>query len=523
MWQGKHAMLLQNDSDTIAAIATPSGEAGIAIIRISGRDALSVADRVFLPADGEKPSSFPGYSLNYGWIVADGDSGGGRPVDEVLLGVMRAPRSYTREDVVEINCHGGAFSVRRILDLLLKNGCRLAAPGEFTKRAFLNGRIDLAQAEAVMEVIGAKTEAASRSGIMQLKGGLSSRITPLRAALLDLLAGLEATIDFPEEEAYAGTPASVTAGLEKIIKGIRSLIETSRCGIPLSEGASVVICGRPNTGKSSLLNALLKKERSIVTPLAGTTRDTVEETVDIKGIPVRLIDTAGIKEPDDIVEKKAVLRSRRYIDSGDLVILLFDGGKKLGPVDKALIRKKNKVFFEICDIDSDGKDELIIKNKIFNFYLAPARGGRLLELDYLEKKINILNVMTRKTEPYHYFTSAKKEFQNPEEYDENSNENQIFLENTSHPIKSDLFTRNSFTDHLLPSTTDFEKYINQFNFKCGNFHGLPYDMKILKNSVCNNSSETTIVDIGNALEIITAKISNTINSLDKYIDVSFNR
>ena len=390
MWQGKPAMLLQNDSDTIAAIATPCGEAGIAIIRVSGRDALSVADRVFLPAEGKKPSSFPGYSLNYGWIVSRRDpEDGGQSVDEVLLGVMRAPRSYTREDVVEINCHGGAFSVRRILDILLKSGCRLAAPGEFTKRAFLNGRIDLTQAEAVMEVIGAKTEAASRSGIMQLKGGLSSRITPLRAALLDLLAGLEATIDFPEEEAYAGTLASVTAGLEKIIKGIRSLIETSRCGIPLSEGASVVICGRPNTGKSSLLNALLKKERSIVTPLAGTTRDTVEEAVDIKGIPVRLIDTAGIKEPDDIVEKKAVLRSRRYIDSGDLVVLLFDGGKKLGPVDKALIRKlrgKKNVLAVVNKCDLKQLIETGLLEKEFgNSLSVSARKG--INIGLLEEKI----------------------------------------------------------------------------------------------------------------------------------------
>ncbi|MFA5319621.1 MAG: tRNA uridine-5-carboxymethylaminomethyl(34) synthesis GTPase MnmE [Candidatus Omnitrophota bacterium] len=383
-------MLLQNDSDTIAAIATPCGEAGIAIIRVSGRDALSVADRVFLPAEGKKPSSSPGYSLNYGWIVSRRDpEDGGQSVDEVLLGVMRAPRSYTREDVVEINCHGGAFSVRRILDILLKSGCRLAAPGEFTKRAFLNGRIDLTQAEAVMEVIGAKTEAASRSGIMQLKGGLSSRITPLRAALLDLLAGLEATIDFPEEEAYAGTLASVTAGLEKIIKGIRSLIETSRCGIPLSEGASVVICGRPNTGKSSLLNALLKKERSIVTPLAGTTRDTVEEAVDIKGIPVRLIDTAGIKEPDDIVEKKAVLRSRRYIDSGDLVVLLFDGGKKLGPVDKALIRKlrgKKNVLAVVNKCDLKQLIETGLLEKEFgNSLSVSARKG--INIGLLEEKI----------------------------------------------------------------------------------------------------------------------------------------
>jgi len=378
-------MLLRDDSDTIAALSTSPGECGIAIIRISGKNALGVADRVFRTAAGGKPSELPSHSLNYGWVV----EASGQAVDEAMLGIMKAPRSYTREDVVEINCHGGVISSRRILDLLLQNGCRPAEPGEFTKRAFLNGRIDLSQAEAVMDVIGARTEAALRSGVMHLKGGLSARIMPLRAELLDLLAELEAAIDFPEEEAYGGVTENAPACLEKAIEGIRFLIETSRCGIPLSEGASVAICGRPNTGKSSLLNALLKRERSIVTHIAGTTRDTVEEDTDIKGIPVRLIDTAGIKEPQDAAERKAVLRSRRYMDFADAVLLLFDGGRKLEADDRSLIRRlsrKKNVLAVVNKCDLRLRAETGLLEKAFGEYVSvSAKKG--LNLGLLEEKI----------------------------------------------------------------------------------------------------------------------------------------
>lgn len=378
-------MLSQDGSDTIAAISTSPGECGISIVRVSGGDAIGVADRVFRPADGRRPSALPSHSLNYGWVVDDS----GQAVDEAMLGIMKAPRSYTREDIVEINCHGGAFSSRRVLDLLLQNGCRLAAPGEFTKRAFLNGRIDLSQAEAVMDVISARTEAAARSGVLQLKGGLSARIMPLRAGLLDLLAGLEAAVDFPEEEAYDGVMDGVPAALRKIKEDISSLIETSRCGIPLNEGAKVAICGRPNTGKSSLLNALLRRERSIVTRVAGTTRDTVEEDTDIKGIPVRLVDTAGIKEPRDAAEKKAVLRSRRYMDHADLVILLFDGGRKLEAADRELIRKlrkKRNVLAVVNKSDLKQRVEAALLEKEFgNILLISAKKGK--NLGILEEKI----------------------------------------------------------------------------------------------------------------------------------------
>lgn len=374
-------MLLQDGSDTIAAVSTSPGECGISIIRVSGGRALSVADKVFRPADGRRPSALPSHSLNYGWVVDDS----GHAVDEAMLGIMKAPRSYTREDVVEINCHGGEFSSRRILDLLLQSGCRLAAPGEFTKRAFLNGRIDLSQAEAVMNVISARTEAAARSGVMQLKGGLSARIMPLRSGLIDLLAGLEAAVDFPEEEVYGGVMEGAPGALKDILGDIRSLIGTARCGIPLNEGAKVVICGRPNTGKSSLLNALLKRERSIVTSIAGTTRDTVEENTDIKGIPVRLIDTAGIKKPQDAAEKKAVLRSRRYIDHADLVILLFDGSRKLEAADRTLIKKLRKTRNVLAVVNKSD-----LKRRIETAMLEKEFGGSIVISAKKEKNLGIL-------------------------------------------------------------------------------------------------------------------------------------
>lgn len=324
-------------NDTIAAIATPIGEAGIGIIRISGKKALAAADKVFKPKDGKKPSTYQAYTAHYGWAVEKN-----KVIDEVLLTVMRAPRSYTKEDVVEISCHGGIVAMRSVLDLVLENGCRLAEPGEFTKRAFLNGRLDLSQAEAVLDIIRAKTDAALKVGIQQLRSVLSGRINKIRSGLLNALAILEANIDFPDEEIGPVDLNSLKRQLNKAHDNLEGILANSRQGQVIREGIHVVICGKPNVGKSSLLNALLKKERSIVTPIAGTTRDTIEEIIDIKGIPVRIVDTAGIIEPKGLIEKKAVQRSKRYMESADLALLIFDGNKKLGSQDKGLIRKLNK-------------------------------------------------------------------------------------------------------------------------------------------------------------------------------------
>jgi len=357
--------------DTIAAIATGVGESGIGIVRISGKDALAVADRIFVPRDGRTPSTFRTYTTHYGWIVSGSklqvppkiladppilvagtspksNTKGLGPgpwalghdiVDEVILTVMRAPKSYTKENIVEINCHGGIVALRSVLELVLQNGARLAEPGEFTKRAFLNGRIDLAQAEAVLDVIRAKTGSALKAGAEQVKGVLSAKINQIGEALLDALTVLEADIDFPDEETGSLDLREVSKSLEAIHNELKGLIENSGLGRVLREGVHVVICGKPNVGKSSLLNALLKQERSIVTPIAGTTRDTIEEVIDIKGIPVSIMDTAGILEPRDLIEKKAVQRSRRCINSADLVLLLFDGSRRLDRSDELLIKK----------------------------------------------------------------------------------------------------------------------------------------------------------------------------------------
>jgi len=355
-------------TDTIAAIATPVGESGIGIVRLSGKDALSITDKIFLSKDNQKPSSFKTYTMHYGWIVDhrvssvmwhvsnENNAGhktqdtGHRIIDEVVLTIMRSPRSFTKEDVVEINCHGGIVAMRAILDLVLANGARLANPGEFTKRAFLNGRIDLAQAEAVLDIIRAKTDSALCMGMQQLKGGLSNRINAVAKALLDVLALMESNIDFPDEEIGQADLKKIRQILGGLDNQLKDILDNARQGRVLREGISVVICGKPNVGKSSLLNALLKQERSIVTPVAGTTRDTIEEIIDIKGIPIKIVDTAGILEPRDLVERKAVLRSKKYIHAADLVIVLFDGSKALSKEDELLIRKlKNKTAIAVIN------------------------------------------------------------------------------------------------------------------------------------------------------------------------------
>jgi len=395
-------MFNQNLSDTIAAISTPIGESGIGIVRISGKEALSIADKIFISKDGKKPSSFKTYTTHYGWII--NPSSVVRPpssvteygiqntqyaiIDEVILTVMRAPKSYTKEDIVEINCHGGIVPLRKVLELVLENGARLAEPGEFTKRAFLNGRIDLTQAEAVLEIIRAKTEQALKMGVEQLSGCLSNKINSLRNELLDLLTILEANIDFPQEEIASVDLKELREKLEKIYSQLKNLLVNSEKGRILREGIHVVICGKPNVGKSSTLNALLKQERSIVTPIAGTTRDTIEEMIDIKGIPVRIVDTAGIIEPSDLIEKKALQRSKKQIALADLVILLFDGSRRLEKEDWLLIRKlrRKQILAVINKIDLKQKIEKEKLLKEFN-HLIEISAKRFKNINLLEEAI----------------------------------------------------------------------------------------------------------------------------------------
>jgi tRNA modification GTPase len=321
--------------DTIAAIITPAGTGGVGIVRVSGTAALAVAGRVFLARDGSGPGAWTGWTVRYGQVTA-ADSG---IIDEALLTVMRAPKSYTGEDVAEISCHGGPAAVRAVLERVLASGARLAQPGEFTKRAFLNGRIDLAQAEAVMDVISARTDAALRASERQLKGELSVELEAVRSALLGTLAGIEALINFPEDATDAGQAQVLRRDMAAAATRILTLLATARSGRILKEGVRVVICGKPNVGKSSLLNALLRAPRAIVTDVAGTTRDLLEETANINGIPVNLVDTAGILAPRDKIEAEAVRRSRDSVAGADIVLLVLDRSVFMDDTDRQLIEE----------------------------------------------------------------------------------------------------------------------------------------------------------------------------------------
>jgi tRNA modification GTPase len=318
------------DHDTIAAIATAPGRGAIGVIRVSGPDALEVAGRLF--RGDRDPADMPGFSVSRGWIEHNGER-----LDEVLCLVMRAPRSYTREDVVEFHCHGGAVPLRRVLAAVIGEGARPAAPGEFTRRAFLSGRIDLAQAEAVADIIAGRTEAAARAASVQLAGGLSKSIREIRRGLVELLARLEAGIDFSDEEdVVAVEPEEFVERLESAKAGLAELIDQAGRGARLRDGARVVIAGRPNVGKSTLMNRLLRSERVIVTDTPGATRDVVEDLVEFAGIPVRLFDTAGIRERADEVEKMGVEKARAALENADLALLLVDGSEPLTDDDREL-------------------------------------------------------------------------------------------------------------------------------------------------------------------------------------------
>ena len=324
--------------DTIAAVSTPPGEGGIGIVRLSGKEAISIVDRIFVSPAGKLPSGVRSHSVIYGFIK---DPDTSEKIDEVIVTVMRAPRTYTREDVVEINCHGGMLPLRRILGSVISQGSRPAEPGEFTRRAFLNGRVDLSQAEAVIDVIKARTEQAERMAIQQLEGRLSAEITALRDCVTESCALVETYIDFPEEEVELPDSAGFISSMQDILDRLSALSRSFEEGRLFREGAAMAIVGKPNVGKSSLLNTLLKKDRAIVTDLPGTTRDIIEEGLNIDGIPVRIMDTAGIREAHDLVEAEGIRRSLAAIEGADIILAVYDASRVLDRADRQIIGKVN--------------------------------------------------------------------------------------------------------------------------------------------------------------------------------------
>ena len=322
--------------DTIAAIATARGEAGIGIVRVSGTLALTIAAEVFRSPRGAAPTELPTHTLTYGHVVDTTASD--EIIDEVLLGIMHAPRTYTGEDIVEFNCHGGAVPLTAVLDVVVKNGARIAAPGEFTKRAFLNGRLDLAQAEAVAELIASKTDLSRKIAVEALAGKLSDTVNRLNDRLAALLAEIEASIDFPEEDLDFMKVETQLETARAVQIDLTTLLETATEGRLITEGANVAILGKPNVGKSSLLNALIGMNRAIVTNIPGTTRDTIEEMINIGGIPLKLIDTAGIRHTEDLVEQQGVERSKAVQDRAELLLLMFDASQPLNDADLELLK-----------------------------------------------------------------------------------------------------------------------------------------------------------------------------------------
>ena len=349
--------------DTIAAIATPLGEGALAVIRLSGGQAFAIADKVFIPRgkSSQKTSDASTHTIQYGHIVL-----GGKVIDEVLVAVMRAPRTFTREDCVEITCHGGVLAAKSVLDSVLTSGARLAEPGEFTRRAFLNGRIDLTQAEAVADLIAARTELALSAANEQLAGKLSQRINEVRDQMMLTLAHLEAHIDFPDEDIAPDTQAQLLGRLQRAVEFMDELLRTANEGQVLRRGVRAAIVGRPNAGKSSLLNQLLGHDRAIVSAIPGTTRDTIEETANVRGIPVVFIDTAGLREGTDEIEIEGIKRSRTSLERAELILHVLDDSEPLTEADEDFLR------------EFAGKKRIVVCNKID--LGAPAGGRRVSTL-----------------------------------------------------------------------------------------------------------------------------------------------
>ena len=372
-------------TDTIAAIATAMSNSGIGIVRISGDEALEVADRIFRPKKGSrKVSDMETHTIHYGYVV-DGEE----VVDEVMLLIMKAPRSYTCEDTIEIDCHGGVLVMKKILETVLKYGARPAEPGEFTKRAFLNGRIDLSQAESVIDVINAQNELALKSSVSQLQGAVLEKIKDIRAVVLHEIAFIESALDDPEHVSLDGYPKQLHGIMSDAHAKVKKLLDSSDNGKMLKEGINTAIVGKPNAGKSSLLNILVGEERAIVTEIAGTTRDILQEQIQIGGIGLNVIDTAGIRDTEDIVEKIGVNKSREYIEKADLIIYVVDSYTELDENDQEIIEaiQDKKAIVLLNKSDLDAKTDATVLEKRLNKPILSISAKNNTGIHELEKLI----------------------------------------------------------------------------------------------------------------------------------------
>lgn len=372
-------------TDTIAAISSAAGNSGIGIIRVSGDEAIEVVDKIFRPANkNKKLVNVESHTVHYGHIM-DGD----KTLDQVLVIVMENPHSYTGEDTVEIDCHGGMLILKKVLDLVLKNGARTAEPGEFTKRAFLNGRIDLSQAEAVMDLINSKNDFALNSSIEQLKGGVSDAIKDIRKDIIYHIAFIESALDDPEHISLDGYDEEITEMLNENINKISKLVNSFDNGRIMKEGIKTVILGKPNAGKSSLLNLMLGEDRAIVTDIEGTTRDTLEENINFNGLSLKIIDTAGIRDTEDLVERIGVNKAKEIAKEGDLIIYVVDGSRELDDNDREIIKLINNkqaiILVNKSDMDTVINIDELKKDSNRDVILFSAKNGE--GMDQLEEEI----------------------------------------------------------------------------------------------------------------------------------------
>lgn len=365
--------------DTIAAIATAMTNSGIGIIRVSGSDSIDIVDKIFVSVKGKKLTTVNSHTIHYGSIVYNGEI-----IDEVLVSVMKAPHSYTKENVVEINCHGGVVVINKILEIVCENGARIAEPGEFTKRAFLNGRIDLSQAEAVIDIINSKNEYALSNSVRQLRGSISEKIKTIREKILDEISFIETALDDPEHISLEGYTKKLEGVVDESMKELKKLIDTSNNGKVVVEGIKTVILGKPNAGKSSFLNALIGEERAIVTDIEGTTRDLLEENINIDGLSLKIIDTAGIRDTVDIVEQIGVKRAKDLAKEADLIIFIVDSSKDLDDNDyeimKLIKEKKYIVLLNKSDLNSRVEIETLNELDKSNIITISAKNNEGIDL-----------------------------------------------------------------------------------------------------------------------------------------------